>query len=141
MTGFAKPHRVNQYGLENRLQFTRRRAYDVKHLRGCGLLLQCLAQLGGALFDLLLKVGIGFLQPRAHVVELVGQTFQFVAGPIEIRWPKSPLPTRAAPVRNAWIGTTMRRARKIPASTAKIDAPGARSRAVEAPGTARRRLP
>jgi hypothetical protein len=41
---------------------------------------------------------------------------------IEMRWAKSPLPMRSAPARSAWIGPTMRRARNIPASTAKIDA-------------------
>jgi len=41
---------------------------------------------------------------------------------IEMRWAKSPPPIRSAPARKAWIGPTMRRARKIPASTAKIEA-------------------
>src|ERR1700692_2811582 len=31
---------------------------------------------------------------------------------IEMRWPRSPLPMRAAPARSAWIGPTMRRARE-----------------------------
>src|SRR5436189_4014 len=39
-----------------------------------------------------------------------------------MRWAKSPLPMRSAPARKAWIGPTMRRARKIPASTANIEA-------------------
>ena len=33
-----------------------------------------------AALDLVFQVGIGFLQPRAHVVELVGEAFQLVAG-------------------------------------------------------------
>ncbi len=33
-----------------------------------------------ALLDLLLEAGVGFLQPSGHVVELVGQQFELVAG-------------------------------------------------------------
>jgi len=33
-----------------------------------------------ALVDLLLQAGVGFLQAPRHVVELVGQQFQLVAG-------------------------------------------------------------
>ena len=39
-----------------------------------------LRQFAGALLDLLFQVGVGFLEPSAHVVELVGEAFQFVAG-------------------------------------------------------------
>ena len=52
----------------------------LQHFRRRGLLLQRFAQFRRALLDLVLQVGIGFLQPRAHVVELVGEPFQFVAG-------------------------------------------------------------
>ena len=34
----------------------------------------------GAQLDLFLQVGIGFLQPSRHVVELIGERLQFVAG-------------------------------------------------------------
>ena len=45
-----------------------------------GLLRQRFAQLMRALLDLLLQAGVGFLQPPRHVVELVGQHFELVAG-------------------------------------------------------------
>ena len=53
---------------------------DLQHFRCRGLLLQRFAQFRRPLLDLVLQVGIGFLQPRAHVVELVGEAFEFVAG-------------------------------------------------------------
>ena len=73
--------RARQNGLEHRLQFTRRRADDLQHFGGRGLVLQRFAQFSGPLFNLVLQIRIGFLQARAHVVELVGEAFQFVAGP------------------------------------------------------------
>ena len=51
-----------------------------KHFRRRGLLFERFGQLRRALLDLVLQVRIGFLQPRAHVVELVGEPFQLVAG-------------------------------------------------------------
>src|SRR5262249_41663240 len=46
---FADAYRIPQHGLEHRLQFTRRRADDLQYLRGRSLLLQRLAEIGGAL--------------------------------------------------------------------------------------------
>ncbi len=69
---------VFEHLLENRIQFAGRGTDDLENFRGRGLLLERLAQFGRAQFDLLLQIRIGFLQPRAHVVELVGE--QFVAG-------------------------------------------------------------
>ena len=43
--GFANAHRILQHGFENRLQFARRTADDLEHVRGRGLLLQRFAQL------------------------------------------------------------------------------------------------
>src|SRR5262245_8448964 len=45
---FADAYRIPQHGLEHRLQFTRRRADDLQYLRGRSLLLQRLAEIGGA---------------------------------------------------------------------------------------------
>ncbi len=80
VSGFTEAHGAYQHGLENRLQFTWRGADDLQHLRGRRLLLQGFAQLCGPLLNLVLQVGVGFLQPRAHVVELIGEAFEFVAG-------------------------------------------------------------
>ena len=43
-------------------------------------LLDRLRELAGAQLDLVLEVGIGFLQAARHVVELVGEPFELVAG-------------------------------------------------------------
>src|SRR5262249_16795189 len=43
--GFADARRVSQHGLEHRLQFARRTADDLEHLRRRSLLLQAFAQL------------------------------------------------------------------------------------------------
>src|SRR5262249_16581138 len=43
--GLAEPRRICQYGLEHRLQFTRRAADNLQHVGGGGLLLQRFAQL------------------------------------------------------------------------------------------------
>ena len=72
--------RIFQHALEYRLQFAGRAADDLQHFGRRGLLLEGFAQLGRPLLYLLLQIRIGFLQPRAHVVELVGETFQFIAG-------------------------------------------------------------
>src|SRR5262249_17379215 len=50
--GLAEAHRVRQYGLEDRLQFSRRAADDLQDIRGCRLLL---LRLG----ELLFQVGVG----------------------------------------------------------------------------------
>ena len=81
-----------------------------------------LRQLAGALLDLVLQVGVGFLQPRAHVVELIGKAFELVAGLDRDALAKVAAADPAAPARSAWIGPTMRRARNIPASMAKTSA-------------------
>ncbi len=67
--------------IEHRLQVERRAADDFQHIGSRRLLLQRIAQLCGALFNLVLQIRIGFLQPRAHLVELVGEAFQLIAGP------------------------------------------------------------
>ena len=48
--------------------------------RGRGLLLQRFAQFLSAHLHFLFQIGIGFLQPSGHVIELVGERLQFVAG-------------------------------------------------------------
>src|SRR5262249_22571271 len=50
--GLADAHGIPQHGLEYRLQFTRRRADDLQHLRGRSLLLQRLAEIVRALAQL-----------------------------------------------------------------------------------------
>src|SRR5262249_6393955 len=50
--GLAEAHRIRQYGLEDRLQFSRRAADDLQDIRGCRLLLQ---RLGEFLF----QAGVG----------------------------------------------------------------------------------
>ena len=81
LVGITEPGGGFDQGLQHRLQIEGRPADDLEHVSRGRLLLQGFTQFGSALFDLLLQVGIGFLQPRAHVVELVGKPFQFVAGP------------------------------------------------------------
>ena len=56
------------------------RVDGLRHLAERAQLGDRLRQLAGALLDLVLQVGVGFLEPRAHVVELVGETFELVAG-------------------------------------------------------------
>ena len=48
--------------------------------RGRRLLRQRLAQFMRPLLDLLLQARVAFLKPPRHVVELVGQRFELVAG-------------------------------------------------------------
>src|SRR5882724_441065 len=72
---------VLQHLLEYRLQLAGRGTDDLKNLRGRRLLLQRLGQFRGPLLDLVLQIGIGFLKPCTHVIELVGETLEFVAGP------------------------------------------------------------
>ncbi len=67
-------------GRQHRLQVERRAADDLEHVGGRGLLIERFAQFGRPLLDLVLQVGIGFLKPCAHVVELVGETLEFIAG-------------------------------------------------------------
>ena len=50
--GLAELRRVSQEALEHRLQVAGRTADDLEHLRGSGLLLQRLAQISGALAQL-----------------------------------------------------------------------------------------
>ena len=78
--GLADARRILQHGLEHGLQFAGRTADDAQHLRRRRLLLQRLAQLVGANLDLLFQVGIGFLQAAGHVVELIGERLELVAG-------------------------------------------------------------
>ena len=56
--GLADACRVLQHGLEHRLQLARRTADDLQHLGGRGLLLQRLAQIVGALAQLVEQPGI-----------------------------------------------------------------------------------
>src|SRR5579863_1358933 len=76
---FAKPTSRLNDGVENGLQIKRRAADDLEDFGGRCLLLQRLAQLRGPLLDLVLQVRIGFLKSFAHVVELIGKSFQLVA--------------------------------------------------------------
>ena len=82
----------------------------LQHLRGRRLLLQRFRQLPRADVDFVLQIGVGFLQPAGHFVELIGECLDFVAGlDGDALAERSPPPRRAAPARSAWIGTTMRR--------------------------------
>ena len=78
--GFAQPYGRFDQRIEHRLQVKGRPADYLEHFRGRRLLLQGLPQFCGPLLDLVFQVGIRFLQPRAHFVELVSEAFQFVAG-------------------------------------------------------------
>src|SRR5262249_29071531 len=78
--GLAEPSGGLDKRIEHRLELESRAADDLEDLRGRGLLLERFAQLLGADLDLLLEVCIGFLQPTGHVVELVGQRLELVAG-------------------------------------------------------------
>ena len=61
-------------------KLARRTADDAEHLRGRRLLLQRLAQFLRTHLHLLFQIGIGFLQPSGHVIELIGERLQLVAG-------------------------------------------------------------
>jgi len=64
--------------------------------------IQRLAQLAGAILDLLFEAGIRFLQLARHSLKLVGERLHLVSGlDVDPRWLKSPLPIRAAPARQA----------------------------------------
>ena len=76
----ADPNCVRQHRTEHRLKLTGRRTDHAKYFRGRCLLFQGRSQIGRALLDLLLQAGIGFLKLAGHVVELVGEAFDFVAG-------------------------------------------------------------
>ena len=78
--GLANSHGVLQHGVEHRMQLAGRTGNHLQDFRRRGLLLQRLAQFVGAVFDFLLEVGVGFLKLPRHVVELVGQRLDFVAG-------------------------------------------------------------
>ena len=80
VAGLAKLRRVRQHGCEYRLQFARRARDDAQHLGGRGLLLQRRGQLSRAILDLLFESRIGLFQLAGHVVELVGEAFELVAG-------------------------------------------------------------
>ncbi len=76
----AQPGRRADQRIEHGLQIEGRAADHLQHIGGGGLLLQRLAQFGRPLLDLVLEVGIGFLQSFAHVVELIREPLQLVAG-------------------------------------------------------------
>ena len=71
------------------------------------------------------------LQPAGHVVELIGQRLDLVAGLDGDALAEIAEPIRAAPARNAWIGTTMRRGRNMPAGRRAPARRGAQSRALD----------
>src|SRR4029077_6255838 len=77
---FAKTRTIRQDGLKYWIELAGRTRYDAQHFRRRRLLLQGFGKLLRALFDLALEVGVGFLQPAGHVVELVGERFDLVAG-------------------------------------------------------------
>ena len=65
---------------KHRLQITGRAGNDAQDFGCRRLLLQRFGQLLRARLDFLLEVGVGLLQPSGHVVELIGQRLDFVAG-------------------------------------------------------------
>ena len=78
--GFADAQGIHQDRLKDGLHVGRRATDHAQHFAGRRLLLQGLGQFLGSVFDLLLQVGVGLLQLRGHLVELVGQDFDLVAG-------------------------------------------------------------
>ena len=58
----------------------RRLADHAQHAADRGLVVQRLAEFGGSLLDLALEPCVGGLELRAHLVELLGQRLQLVAG-------------------------------------------------------------
>ena len=67
--------------VENRLDVGRRARDDAQDLGGGRLLLERFGQLARALVDLALEAGVRLLELRGHLVELVAQRLQLVAGP------------------------------------------------------------
>ena len=65
--------------VEHRLQ-VERGVHRLADLAERAQLLDRLRELAGAQLDLALEAGIGFLQPVRHVVELVGEPLELVAG-------------------------------------------------------------
>ncbi len=76
----AEARCVLQHGLEHRLKLAGRARDDAQDLRRRRLLLQRLGELAGAQLDLFFQARIGLLQPAGHVVELVSESLQLVAG-------------------------------------------------------------
>jgi hypothetical protein len=76
----AKSRRALGHRIENGLHVRGRIRGLAQHLADCGLLIQGLLQLGGALLDLALQAGVGLAQLRAHAVELVAERLELVAG-------------------------------------------------------------
>src|SRR5215813_4345778 len=68
--GLAEARRVRQYGLEDRLQFSRRAADNLQHLGGCRLLRARFAQLAPRLRELAFEIDRGFLRHRGRPMPL-----------------------------------------------------------------------
>jgi hypothetical protein len=93
--GPADPHRILQYGLEDRLKLPQRTADDPQNLRGAGLLLQslsklpsCLGEFAGPLVKLLLEIRRGTATARGAgapwrltLVVFWGRLFMFATTP------------------------------------------------------------
>ena len=78
--GVTQSPRLFHHRLEHGLEIAAGCVDHAQHVGGRRLLRQQFAQLVRAQVDFLLQVGVGFLQPAGHVVELIGEALDFVAG-------------------------------------------------------------
>src|SRR5215831_3958487 len=78
MRRVTEPYRLVEHRVEYRGQVARGAVDDAQHFGGCCLLIERLFKFGGALFYLLLELGIGFLEVARHAIELSSQALEFV---------------------------------------------------------------
>jgi hypothetical protein len=124
ISSFAKTCTVRQGGLKYRIEFAGRTRDNAQHVRRRRLLLQRFGKFLCAQLDLFLQVGIRFLQPAGHVVELSGERLDLVSSLDG----NAPAEVAAAEVRRTGgqrfgSAPTMRRARNMPAAKASASAP------------------
>src|SRR5215469_4425758 len=80
MSDAAPCMRLLQYCIEHWREVAGRGIDDLQDLGGGSLLIECFAEFGGALLDLLFQLRIGFLQVGGHAVEPGSEPFELVAG-------------------------------------------------------------
>ncbi len=76
----AQTRRALRHRFQHRLDVCGRAGDHVQYLAGRGLVLEGFAELLRPRLHLELETGIGPLQPRSHVVELVGERLELIAG-------------------------------------------------------------
>ena len=110
---------IAQDGVKGGTQLVAHVGEELRFMLASGLeLAPLLGQLKGALFDLLLQAGVRFLELCRHMVERLGQGFQFVPTLDVDAVSRAPAPISAPPTCKVRMGVTTLRARNRLTSTA-----------------------